>query len=95
MAYLTAIDDYQDIQELPSGKGYADIVYLPRPFSSYPALVIELKWNHTVHAAINQILDRDYPEMLKSFSGDVLLVGINYDTKLKQHACVIERFSKS
>lgn len=91
MAYLTAIDDYQDIQELPSGKGYADIVYLPRPFSSYPVLVIELKWNKTAHTAINQIIDRDYPEMLKSFSDNILLVGINYDKESKKHTCVIEK----
>lgn len=94
MAYLTAIDDYQDIQELPSGKGYADIVYIPRPFSSYPVLVIELKWNNSANAAIDQILNRDYPEMLKSFSGDILLVGINYDKETKQHSCRIERMVK-
>lgn len=94
MAYLTAIDDYQDIQELPTGKGYADIVYLPRPLSSYPALVIELKWNESVNTAIDQIRERDYPEMLKPFSDNILLVGISYDKDTKAHECRIERITK-
>ena len=94
MAYLTAIDDYQDIQELPTGKGYADIVYLPRPLSSYPALVIELKWDTAAETAIDQIRERDYPEILKPFSADILLVGISYDRDSKQHTCRIERITK-
>ena len=94
MAYLTAIDDYQDIQEMPTGKGYADIVYLPRPHSSYPALVIELKWNDSVNTAIDQIRERDYPEVLKPFSDNILLVGISYDKDSKAHECRIERITK-
>lgn len=94
MAYLTAIDDYQDIQELPTGKGYADIIYLPRPHSSYPVMVIELKWNESAKTAIDQILDRDYPEMLKSFSGNIILVGINYDKDSKKHSCMIHKITK-
>ena len=94
MAYLTAIDDYQDIQELPTGKGYADIVYLPRPLSSYPALVIELKWNESTGTAIDQIKERDYPEILKPFSDNILLVGISYDKDSKKHSCKIEQITK-
>lgn len=94
MAYLTAIDDYQDIQELPTGKGYADIVYLPRPCSSNPVLVIELKWNQDVKTAIDQIHERDYPEIMKSFSGEIILVGISYNTKSKKHTCKIEKITK-
>lgn len=93
-AYLTAIDDYQDIQELPTGKGYADIVYLPRSRSSYPVMVIELKWNKSTRSAISQIKERDYPDILKAFSGEILLVGISYDEKSKKHSCKIEKIIK-
>ncbi len=44
-----------------------------------PALVIELKWNRSAQAAIEQIRQRRYPEVLRGFGGDILLVGINYD----------------
>lgn len=92
MAYLGAIDHYIEIQELPSGKGYADLVFIPRPYSSNPAMVVELKWNETTRTAIDQIKDRDYPEVLKPFSSDILLVGINYDKDTKTHECVIEKY---
>lgn len=90
MAFLGAIDYYIDIMELPSGIGYADLVFIPRRNSNKPAMVIELKWNDTAHAAISQIKERNYPELLKEFTDEVLLVGINYDKKTKQHTCVIE-----
>ena len=78
---------------MPTGKGYADIVYLPRPFSSYPAMVIELKFNQEVQAAIDQIHENNYPDSLKDFYGEVILVGISYNKK-KAHNCVIERFER-
>ena len=93
-AYISAIDDYQDIQELPKGKGYADIVFIPRPNSSYPAMVIELKWNKSDKTAIEQIRERDYPNLLTAFSGEILLVGISYDMKKKEHQCKIEKICK-
>ncbi|MCI9144269.1 MAG: AAA family ATPase, partial [Lachnospiraceae bacterium] len=77
--------------ELPSGRGIADVVYLPKHRSPLPALVIELKWNKSSEGAIRQIKDRNYPAVLKEYGGEVLLVGINYDEKKKEHSCVIER----
>lgn len=44
-AYISSIDEYDAIQELPSGIGYADVVYLPRKNSSKPIMIIELKWS--------------------------------------------------
>ena len=52
------------------------------------------KWNKTAEAAISQIENRNYPEVLKSFSGDILMVGINYDEKTKKHSCKINRLRK-
>ena len=94
MAFLGAIDHYIDIQELPSGKGYADLVFIPRRNTRKPILVIELKWDTAAQTAIDQIRERDYPEILKPFSADILLVGISYDRDSKQHTCRIERITK-
>ena len=90
-AYITAIDQYLKVEELPSGKGIADIVYLPKRRSPLPALVIELKWNQSADGAIAQIKSKYYPMALQDFGGEILLVGISYDIKTKEHRCVIER----
>lgn len=94
LAYLGAIDHYIEIQELASGKGYADLVLIPRRNTHNPLLVIELKWNKTAEAAIDQIKDRNYPEILQPLAGEILLVGINYDKDTKKHNCIIEKFTK-
>ena len=91
MGYLSAIDHYVAIEEQPTGKGYADIVYMPRRNGSYPALVVELKWNHSSDTTIDQIKKRHYPDVLQQFSGNILLVGISYDEKTKEHTCKIEQ----
>ena len=84
-------------EELPAGNGYADIVYLPKKDSQLPALVIELKWNKTAEGAIAQIKDRRYPDAIRSYGGDILHVGINYDKNApagkRRHTCVIEKYS--
>ena len=90
-AYIAAIDQYLKVEELPSGKGIADVVYLPKRKSLLPALVIELKWNKSSGGAIRQIKERNYPAVLEDFGGEIVLVGINYDAKEKSHSCVIER----
>lgn len=77
--------------ELPSGKGYADIVYLPRKNMDYPALLIELKWKHSDLGAIAQIKEKQYAHWVKEYTGDILLVGINYDEN-KGHECLIEKY---
>ena len=91
LAYLAAVDHYIKIEELPSGKGLADIVYLPQRGSPYPALIIELKWNKSDESAIEQIKQKNYPAVLRNYGGEILLVGINYDLKEKNHQCRIER----
>jgi hypothetical protein len=90
-AYISCIDEFMKIEELPSGHGYADIVYLPKQGSGLPILIIELKWNKTAEGAIKQIKDKSYPQVLENYGNDILLVGINYDEKTKKHSCVIEK----
>lgn len=93
-AYIVCVDYYLKIEELPSGKGLADIVYLPSVDSALPAMVIELKWNETAESAIGQIKKRDYPAILTDYYGEIILVGINYDSSTNEHTCVIEKHEK-
>lgn len=93
-AFLGAIDYYIEIQELASGKGYADLIFIPRRKSNKPVMVIELKWNESARTAIDQIKERDYPELLKDLSDEIFLVGISYDEKTKKHSCIIDIFNK-
>ena len=95
IAYYMARKDYLMIRELPTGKGVADIVLLPRPSCKLPAVVLELKYNQSVAAAISQIHKKHYAKSLQDYTGDVVLVGINYDKQTKQHACKIERINKA
>ena len=91
-AYISCVEEFQEIQELPSGKGYADVVYLPKKGSAMPVMVVELKWNQDADAAIAQIKDRNYPEVFEGYGSEILLVGISYDEKTKKHTCVIEKY---
>lgn len=94
LAYYNAINEYTKIRELPTGKGFADIVYMPKKHSDKPAMVVELKYNQSAEGAITQIKEKRYVESLKEYQGDLLLVGINYDKDTKKHSCVIEKFAK-
>ena len=94
IAYYSARKDYTIIRELPRGKGYADLIFLPRKGSEKPALVIELKWDKKAETAIHQIKNKRYTEHIKDFTGKILLVGINYDKDSKEHRCSIEEVEK-
>ena len=91
LAYISCVDKYAKVEELPSGHGIADVVFIPKRNSALPAMVVELKWNHSSEAAIMQIKDRNYLSVLKNYGGEILSVGISYDEKTKVHSCRIER----
>lgn len=95
LAYYSARKDYRMIRELPTGRGFADVVFLPLPSRGKPAMVIELKYDKSARAAIQQIKDRQYIQALEGYSGEILLAGINYDkdSQDKPHSCVIERMT--
>ena len=90
LAYYSARKDYQIVRELPAGLGFADIVFIPRKNISLPALIVELKYNQSAETAISQIKQKRYTQSLQGYTGNVLLVGINYDKQTKKHSCVIE-----
>ncbi len=76
-AYYAAQKYYTTILELDTGKGYADIVYLPSP--KYPeklALLIELKYKKNAVTALTQIMENKYPERLEHYKGNILLISL-------------------
>ena len=98
IAYLGAMQFYfKPVRELPTGLGFADFVFVPKPEykNTYPALVVELKWNKDAETALQQIKNKRYPESILNYTGDILLVGINYDKNSKEHQCIIEKYKKA
>ena len=118
VAYIWARNEYIIHREYATGKGYADLVMIPRRNVSKPALVIELtnereesgacssyperegsrrsqwKFNQSTDTAIDQIKRKEYPSKISEYTGDILLVGINYDKETKQHTCKILNIQK-
>ena len=96
IAYLGAMRYYfKPIRELPTGRGFADLVFLPkREYPDIPALIVELKWNQSAETAIQQIREKKYVASVENYTGDILFVGINYSKKSKEHTCIIEKFNK-
>ena len=100
LALYAARNYYCVYRELPTGKGFADMVFIPRKkFSDKPALVVELKWDKSSDAAIAQIKKKQYMQSLKDYHGQVILAGINYDSTdstkddYKRHSCSIEKIN--
>ena len=97
IAYLGAMQYYfKPVRELPTGRGFADFIFIPKPEykNTYPALVVELKWNQDTTTALQQIKNKKYPESILDYTGEILLVGINYDKTSKEHQCRIEKYEK-
>lgn len=95
LAFYSARRFYNIVRELPTGKGFADLAFLPRPqHAEKPALVIELKWDQTAQTAIRQIKEKAYAGALAGYAGEVLLVGVSYDKKTRQHEAVIEEWQR-
>ena len=95
LAFYFAREYYTVVRELPAGKGFADICLIPkRNHLDKPAAVIELKWDKSAQGAIRQIHEKDYVDALKDYEGNLLLVGINYDKRTKEHTCMIEKITK-
>jgi len=93
LAYYTARSKYTIVKELPSGKGFADIAFIPLDKKD-PAIIVELKWNKDADTAIKQIKEKRYPAVLENYLDNLFLVGVNYDKSTKVHECVIEKYQK-
>ncbi len=91
LAYYYAKNDYIVHREYASGKGFADLVLIPRKHVDSPAIIVELKYGSPPDTAISQILQKNYPAKVAEYAGNLLLVGICYDPKNKRHSCVIKK----
>lgn len=93
IAYYAARDEYVMERELATVKGFADIVMLPRKNVNKPAIIIELKYRGSAQGVIEQIKQRNYPALVTEYTGEILLVGVNYESDSKsENYSVIEKF---
>lgn len=90
LAYYAAKPFYKIFHELPTGKGFADMVFIPLPSTPFPAIVVELKYDKSADSAIDQIKRKDYPKSLKGFSKQIVLCGINYNKATSKHEVEME-----
>ena len=95
IAYYTAQKDYTLIRECPSGKGFADMAFIPRKHTGKPAMLVELKWDCSAQGAIQQIKEKNYTGVLEEYKDNLMLVGINYNRQTKNHECIIEKYTRS
>ena len=93
LSYIYALNKYTIVKEMTTGKGFADVVFIPF-VPDIPALIIELKRNGSTESALNQIREKKYFDSLEHYSGNLLFVGVNYDEETKTHECKIEQFVK-
>ncbi|MCD7841803.1 MAG: PD-(D/E)XK nuclease domain-containing protein, partial [Lachnospiraceae bacterium] len=91
LAYYTARRYYEIVHEMPAGKGFADLVFLPRRNTDFPAMIVELKYDKDADTAIRQIKEKRYDGRLREYFGNLIMVGINYDRNTRKHTCLIER----
>ena len=91
LAFYSARTYYTEIRELPTGQGFADLVYLPRKnHQDKPGIIVELKWDKSAEGAIEQIKKKQYVKALEDYKGNLILVGVNYSKDSKVHQCIIE-----
>ena len=85
--------EYEVFRELQSGKGSADLIYVPKRNMHLPILLIEFKYGQNAEDAIKQIKEKEYFSRYidGDYPNDVLLIGINYNPKTKNHQCLIEK----
>ena len=95
LAYIHALNHYNVYKELTTGKGFADLVFVPiHPDGEFPPMIIELKQNSTPSNALAQIESKEYFHTFDFYHGKILFVGINYDKDTKIHECEIKDVEK-
>ena len=63
LAFYSARRFYNIVRDLPTGTGFADLAFLPRPqHAEKPALVIELKWDQTAQRPSGRSRKKPTPE---------------------------------
>ncbi|MGN1356654.1 MAG: AAA family ATPase [Succinivibrionaceae bacterium] len=85
--------EYECFRELQSGKGSADLIYVPKRNINLPILLIEFKYGLSAEEALKQIKEKEYFSRYRNgdYPNDVLLIGINYSRKTRDHQCLIKK----
>ena len=85
--------DYVSYRELQSGKGSIDLVYVPKWSDDLPIMLIEFKRDASAEEAMEQIRAKDYTSRYceSECTNDILMIGLSYNSKTKEHQCVIEK----
>ena len=89
----STLDDYSCHREDQAGKGRVDLVYEPLTVD-YPLILIEFKYDDSAEEAIKQIKEKEYFKRYAGQYRNIILVGINYSAKTKDHQCLIEKMDK-
>ena len=90
----STLDDYTYHREEQAGKGKVDLVYEPNIKGAAPLILIEFKYGKSAEEALKQIKTQEYfRRYTKLYTKNILLVGINYDPKSKNHQCLIEKLN--
>ena len=64
---------------------------LPKEYK--PGTIVEhFKRQHSLTQ--DEIKNKKYPQSVLNYTGDILMVGINYDKENKEHQCLIEKYEK-
>ena len=83
---------YNIVPEAATGDGNIDLLYDNSKKSKYPTLLIELKFNESVEKAMKQIEEKRYGLNHKQEKGNILKIGMNYDSKKRKYTCIIEDY---
>lgn len=86
----STLDDYSYHREDQAGKGRVDLVYEPIT-RRQPLILIEFKYDDSAEEAIKQIKEKEYFKRYAGQYRNIILVGINFSTKTKEHQCLIEK----
>ena len=86
----STLDDYSYHREDQAGKGRVDLVYEPLT-RRHPLILIEFKYDGSAEEAIAQIKKQEYFKRYTGQYRNIIIVGINYSTKTKDHQCLIEK----
>ncbi len=89
ISYYYTKQFYNIKKEDTSTKGRADLTFIPYDNTHIP-MIIELKIDTSSKDAIKQINNRQYFDSLGNYKGDVLLIGISYNSKTLKHSSKVE-----
>ena len=87
----STLGKYITRREEQAGKGRADLVYEPMLNGTTPLILIEFKYDGSAEEAIAQIKKQEYFKRYTRQYRNIIIVGINYSTKTKDHQCLIEK----